>query len=63
MKAIVGDHISIPGRHVGDASREGEVTEVRGSGDTLLYAVRWDDGHQGVCSPGPETKVRHRPEH
>ena len=60
MRATVGDHISIPGRHVGDASREGEVTEVRGSGATLMYAVRWSDGHQGVCTPGPETKGRHR---
>ena len=60
MRATVGDHISIPGRHVGDASREGDVTEVRGSGATLMYNVRWSDGHQGVCTPGPETKVRHR---
>jgi len=35
------------------------VLEVRGSGDVLLYVVRWDDGHQGVCSPGPETRVEH----
>lgn len=60
MRAVVGDRICIPGRHVGDASREGEVTEVRGKDDALLYVVRWDDGHQGVCSPGPETKVQHR---
>jgi hypothetical protein len=59
MKADVGDRISIPGRHVGDASREGEVTEVRGSDDAIVYVVSWDDGHQGVCSPGPGTKVRH----
>lgn len=57
MQAAVGDRLSVPGRHVGDAVREGEVTEVRGSGEVLLYVVRWDDGHLGVCSPGPETKV------
>lgn len=60
MNATVGDRISSPGRHVGDAVRAGEVTEVRGSGDTQLYVVRWDDGHEGMCSPGPETKVEHR---
>jgi len=59
MQASVGDRLSVPGRHVGDAVREGEVTEVRGSGEVLLYVVRWDDGHVGVCSPGPETKVLH----
>ena len=60
MRAAVGDRISIPGRHVGDATREGEVKEVRGSGDATLYVVRWDDGHEGVCSPGAEAKVEHR---
>ena len=59
MRAAVGDRISIPGRHVGDVTRDGEVTEVRGSEQALLYVVRWDDGHEGVCSPGPETKVSH----
>lgn len=59
MIATVGDRVSTPGRHVGDAVREGEVTEVKGSGDTRLYVVRWDDGHEGLCSPGPETKVLH----
>lgn len=57
MRATVGDRIRVPGRHVGDALREGEVTAVRGSSDAPLYVVRWDDGHEGVCSPGPETKV------
>ena len=60
MRAEVGDLISIPGRHVGDARREGEVTELRGSDEAPLYVVRWSDGHEGVCSPGPETKVAHR---
>lgn len=62
MRAAVGDRISIPGRHVGDPVRQGEVTEVRGTGDTQLFVVRWDDGHEGVCSPGAEAKVEHRAE-
>ena len=60
MRAAVGDRISIPGRHVGDAIREGEVIEVRGKDDATLYVVRWDDGHEGVCSPGAEARVEHR---
>ena len=60
MHAVVGDRISIPGRHVGDAVREGEVTEVRDSGEVLLYVVRWDDGHLGLCSPGTEARVLHQ---
>ena len=58
MRATVGDRIRVPGRHVGDALREGEVTEIRGTPDAPLFVVRWDDGHEGVCSPGPETQVR-----
>ena len=57
MRAVVGDRIHVPGRHVGDVQRNGEVTEVRGTALAPLYVVRWDDGHVGVCSPGPETQV------
>ncbi len=60
MRAAVGDRLSVPGRHVGDPVREGEVTAVRGTATEPLYAVTWDDGHRGTCSPGPETKVVHR---
>ncbi|MBW8819907.1 MAG: DUF1918 domain-containing protein, partial [Streptomyces sp.] len=24
------------------------------------YRVRFEDGHEGVCSPGPDTEIRHR---
>ena len=59
MRATAGDRISIPGRHVGDLDRSGEVREVRGTEDAPLYVVAWEDGHEGICSPGPETKVQH----
>ena len=62
MRATAGDRISIPGRHVGAADRAGEVKEVRGTQDSPLYVVAWDDGHEGICSPGPETKVHHTAE-
>lgn len=60
MRAVVGDRISIPGRHVGDGIREGEVQALRGTEEAPLYVVRWDDGHSGVVSPGAETRVLHR---
>ena len=59
MRATAGDRISIPGRHVGDVDRAGQVKEVRGTSESPLYVVAWDDGHEGICSPGPETKVHH----
>lgn len=57
MKAAVGDRVTVPGRHVGDALRRGEVVEVRGSSEAQLFVVKWSDGHEGVCSPGPEVRV------
>ena len=63
MNAAVGDRIRTPGRHVGDRSRYGEVVEVRGSATDPAYVVRWDDGHEGVCFPGAETRVEERAGH
>jgi hypothetical protein len=60
MKAAVGDRIRTPGRHVGDAVRVGEVIAVRGADGDPPYVVRWD-GREGVCAPGPETKVERAP--
>jgi hypothetical protein len=60
MHAVIGDRIAIPGRHVGDAGRVGEVIEVRGPEGTPPFLVRWEDGHEGICYPGPETKVSHQ---
>jgi hypothetical protein len=59
MRAAVGDRIAIPGRHVGDAGRVGEIVEVRGENGSAPYRVRWSDGHEGVCCPGPEARVVH----
>ncbi len=59
MHAVAGDRIAIPGTHVGDAGRAGEVLEVRGPDGHPPYLVRWDDGHQGMCWPGPETRIQH----
>ena len=59
MHAVAGDTIAIPGTHVGDAGRVGTVLETRGPDGAPPYLVRWQDGHEALCFPGPETKVQH----
>jgi hypothetical protein len=59
MHAVAGDRIAIPGARVGDAGRVGRVLEVRGTDGRPPYLVRWEDGHEAVCYPGPETRVQH----
>ena len=57
MRAAVGDRISVPGLHVGDTVRVGEVVEVRGAGGQPPFVVRWADGHEAVFVPGPGVTV------
>jgi Domain of unknown function (DUF1918) len=57
VKAAVGDRITVHGLHVGDATRCGEVIEVRGAGGEPPYVVRWDDGHEAVFVPGSGVRV------
>jgi hypothetical protein len=57
MHASVGDRIAVPGRHVGDAGKIGEIIDVRGQDGTPPYLIRWSDGHEGVCVPGPEARI------
>jgi hypothetical protein len=59
MHAHVGDTLAVPGRCVGEAGRIGQVLEVRGPDGTPPFKVRWEDGHEAVCWPGPETRVQH----
>ncbi|MCU1601203.1 MAG: putative signal-transduction protein with domain [Frankiales bacterium] len=59
MHAVVGDTIAVPGLHVGESGRLGEVVEVRGQDGRPPYLVRWEDGHQALCYPGPETRISH----
>jgi hypothetical protein len=44
---------------VGAAERLGEVVEVRGSDDSPLLVVRYDDGHQAILSPGGDCEIVH----
>lgn len=59
MHAAVGDTIAVPGRSVGESGRLGEVVDIRGEGGAPPYVVRWEDGHESVCLPGPEARVCH----
>jgi hypothetical protein len=57
VKAAVGDRITVHGLHVGDATRCGEVLEVKGAGGEPPFVVRWDDGHEAVFVPGSGVRV------
>ncbi|MFM9367770.1 DUF1918 domain-containing protein [Streptomyces sp. Da 82-17] len=60
MQASVGDTLLVHGRIVGQHDHEAEVVEVLGDKGEPPYRVKFDDGHEAVLSPGPDTVVRHR---
>ena len=45
----VGDRVRVQSRKLGQAVREGVVTEVRGH----LLRVRWSTGEESMFTPGP----------
>ncbi|MEU5433290.1 DUF1918 domain-containing protein [Streptomyces sp. NPDC020719] len=59
MRASVGDRLLVHGRTVGQHDRSAEVIEVLGPEGTPPYRVRFEDGHETLMSPGPDTVVRH----
>lgn len=60
MKAAPGDRIIVASTHVGEAAREGEVLEARGTGGGPPFLVRWtDDGHESLVFPGPDAHIKH----
>ncbi|MET7621003.1 DUF1918 domain-containing protein [Streptomyces sp. NPDC005408] len=59
MEANVGDKLLMHGRTVGQHDRVAEVVEVLGQKGNPPYRVRFDDGHEALMSPGPDTVVRH----
>jgi hypothetical protein len=61
MKAVVGDELTVRGRHQGDEDRHGEIIEVQGKDGAPPYLVRWRDGHQSVFFPTSGTEVEHHP--
>ncbi|MFJ2745940.1 DUF1918 domain-containing protein [Streptomyces sp. NPDC087440] len=60
MRANVGDRLLTHGRIVGQRDRVAEIVEVLGADGLPPYRVRFEDGHETVMSPGPDTVVRHR---
>jgi hypothetical protein len=59
MKAVVGDELTVKGRHQGDVERRGQVLECRGADGSPPYLVRWRDGHESVFFPAADTVVEH----
>ncbi len=57
MHASVGDRIVIQTECLGQSPREGTVQEVLGERTAEHYRVTWDDGHESVYFPGPDSRV------
>jgi hypothetical protein len=57
MQATVGDHLHIHSKSVGMADQKGLITEVRGTNGEPPYVVRFEDGHEGLIYPGPDTVI------
>ncbi|UBU17545.1 DUF1918 domain-containing protein [Nonomuraea gerenzanensis] len=57
MQANVGDILIIHGHVVGQGDRKGEIVEVRGENGAPPYLVRFDDGHEQLMYPGPDSVV------
>ncbi|GLW67304.1 hypothetical protein Arub01_55470 [Actinomadura rubrobrunea] len=57
MHASVGDRLHVHGKVVGQPDRVGEIIEVRGPDGTPPYVVRFEDGHEGLCFPGPDAVI------
>lgn len=59
MHAQVGDTLRTHGRIVGQQDRVAKIVEVLGANGTPPYRVRFEDGHETVMSPGPDSVVQH----
>ena len=57
MHANRGDRIVIESGSLDSPRRQGEVIEVVGQGEREHYRVRWQDGHESVYFPGPDSRV------
>ncbi|MGH3661009.1 MAG: DUF1918 domain-containing protein [Micromonosporaceae bacterium] len=57
MHAVVGDRLHVHSHSVGIQDRVGEILEVRGAQGQPPYLVRFDDGHESLVFPGPDSVV------
>ncbi|MFJ3328565.1 DUF1918 domain-containing protein [Streptomyces griseus] len=60
MEAHTGDRLLVHGRTVGQHDRVAEIIEVLGDGGSPPYRIRFDDGHEHLMSPGPDSVVQHQ---
>ncbi|MFJ2831081.1 DUF1918 domain-containing protein [Streptomyces sp. NPDC087263] len=60
MHAVKGDQLVQHGRVVGQQEKIAEIVEVMGTEGAPPYRVRFQDGHETVCSPGPDSEIRHK---
>ena len=59
MKASAGDRIIVKGHDAGEADRDGQILDVRGTDGGPPYRVRWEDtGQEGLFFPGPDAVVQ-----
>ena len=61
MQAAIGDRLHVHGNVVGHPDKMGEIVEVHGAAGSPPYLVRFDDGHTGLCFPGPDAVVEPKP--
>lgn len=60
MKAKVGDSVIIRGKAVGNPDRHGVITAVKGADGGPPWTIRFEDGHESICFPGPDCEVEHK---
>jgi hypothetical protein len=60
MNGQIGDRLHVHGNVVGQPDRMGEIVEVRGAEGAPPYLVRFDDGHEALVYPGPDTVIEHQ---
>ena len=57
LPAEAGDRIEITGHAVGNAPRNGEITEVLGEPGHEHFRVRWEDGHESISFPAEDAVI------
>ena len=53
-----GDVVKISSRHVGQASRTGEIVAVLGEEEHPHYLVRWEDGRESILYTSEGTTIQ-----
>jgi hypothetical protein len=59
MHAQLGDWLVTEGRDINHHARRGEIVGIESPDGSPPYRVRWGDGHEALCFPGPDTHVVH----